>query len=56
MKPTIIQLEEDEHGEVFLPLTDEIFADLNWQVGDVVEWIDNQNGSWTLRKKNIDSQ
>lgn len=26
----------------------------DWNVGDTVEWIDNQDGSWTLRKKTMD--
>jgi hypothetical protein len=27
-----------------------------WKMGDIVEWIDNQDGSWTLRKKEMTSK
>jgi hypothetical protein len=54
MNRTIITLVEDpETGDLILPLDHEIFAEMGWQIGDVVEWIDNNDGSWTLRKKEI---
>ena len=52
----IVTLETDENGELVLPLGDEIFADLGWQIGDTVEWIDNEDGSWTLRKKEVKTE
>jgi hypothetical protein len=52
----IVTLETDENGELVLPLGDEIFADLGWQIGDTVEWIDNEDGSWTLRKKEMKTE
>lgn len=45
-----IELIEDESGELILPLDDEIFADLDWNVGDTVKWTDNGDGSWTITK------
>lgn len=33
-----------------LDLGDELVQSLGWQIGDHVEWTDNQDGSWTLRK------
>lgn len=45
-----IELIEDENGELILPLDDEIFADLDWKVGDTVKWTDNGDGSWTITK------
>lgn len=48
-----ITLEDDpETGDLIMPLTDEILESAGWKEGDVLEWIDNKNGSWTLRKKN----
>jgi bifunctional DNA-binding transcriptional regulator/antitoxin component of YhaV-PrlF toxin-antitoxin module len=47
----IVKLEVDENGEVILPLTDPIFQDLGWQVGDKILWEDNGDGSWTMSKK-----
>lgn len=40
-----------EDGEdLILPLDNEIFDELGWQVGDTLDWSDNGDGSWTLRK------
>ena len=51
-KQWIISLEEDpETGELILPLSDDILEDAGWKTGDVIEWIDNKDGSWTMRKK-----
>jgi hypothetical protein len=52
MSKWTITLEEDpENGDLILPFTDEILSEVGWQTGDTIEWIDNKNGSWTLRKK-----
>jgi len=54
MNKWIVTLEEDpETGDLILPLSDEILKGTGWKTGDVLEWIDNKNGSWTLRKKEI---
>jgi len=46
-----IKLEEDaETGDLILPFTDEILQEAGWKEGDTLEWIDNKNGSWTLKK------
>ena len=54
MSKWVVNLEEDpETGDLILPLSDEILAGTGWKTGDVLEWIDNENGSWTIRKKEI---
>jgi hypothetical protein len=51
-KSWIITLEKDaETGDLILPLNDEILAGTGWKTGDNIEWIDNGDGSWTMRKK-----
>lgn len=51
-KSWIITLEEDpETGDLILPLNDEILEGMDCQIGDTIEWIDNKDGSWTMRKK-----
>lgn len=51
-KSWIITLEEDaETGDLILPLNDEILAGTGWQTGDTLDWINNGDGSWTMRKK-----
>lgn len=46
----IIELETDENGNLILPLSDELCAEAGWKIGDTIEWIDNGDGSWSLRK------
>jgi bifunctional DNA-binding transcriptional regulator/antitoxin component of YhaV-PrlF toxin-antitoxin module len=51
-KSWTLTVEQDpETGELVLPFTDEILAELGWKEGDVLEWIDNKDGSWSLEKK-----
>jgi hypothetical protein len=51
-KSWIITLEEDaKTGDMILPLNNEILAETGWQTGDTLDWIDNGDGSWTMRKK-----
>lgn len=52
----IVELEEDENGDLILPLSDEICAEAGWKPGDVIQWIDNGNGSWIMRKKDESNQ
>jgi hypothetical protein len=56
MNSWIVELETDpKTGDTILPLSDEMMADMGWEIGDTIEWIDNKNGSWTIRlkKKNL---
>ena len=46
-----VTIERDENGEYILPLTDPIFAELGWEIGDKIQWTDNGDGSWTMSKK-----
>ena len=39
----------DENGILTFP--DEFIEKLGWKEGDMLEWIDNHNGSFTLVKK-----
>jgi bifunctional DNA-binding transcriptional regulator/antitoxin component of YhaV-PrlF toxin-antitoxin module len=48
----IVTLEEDpETGDLILPLPEELLKETGWKTGDVLEWIDNNDGTYTLRKK-----
>jgi hypothetical protein len=42
---------EDGSGDLILPFPDDLLDSAGWKEGDVLEWIDNKNGTWTLRKK-----
>lgn len=41
----------DDPEQLLLDLGTELCDQLGWHEGDVVEWIDNQDGTWTLQKK-----
>ena len=51
-KAWTVTLEEDpDTGDVMLPFPEEMLKDLEWHEGDIIEWIDNKDGSWSLVKK-----
>lgn len=41
----------DNNDELLLDLGNELCEQMGWSAGDVLEWIDNKDGSWTLKKK-----
>lgn len=48
---TVIEIQEDkETGDLILPLSDLLIEQLDWVEGDTLEWIDNNDGSFTIRK------
>lgn len=46
-----VKLEQDENGDLILPLDEEMCKELGWKIGDTVLWSDNGDGSYTLTKK-----
>jgi bifunctional DNA-binding transcriptional regulator/antitoxin component of YhaV-PrlF toxin-antitoxin module len=50
-KWTIVVEEDKETGELLLPFSDELLEQVGWKIGDTIEWIDNKDGTWTMRKK-----
>lgn len=53
---TIDVQEDPETGEKILEFPDDLMESAGWKEGDVLEWIDNKDGSWTLRKKDENSE
>lgn len=50
-KTWTISLEEDpETGDLILPLNADILEQTGWKTGDSIDWIDNKDGSWTMKK------
>ena len=48
----IVTLVEDEDtGDLILPIGDELMAEVGWEVGDTLNWVDNKDGSFTIMKK-----
>lgn len=48
-----IKVEEadDGSGDLVLPFPDDLLESAGWKEGDALEWIDNKDGSWILKKK-----
>ena len=46
-----IPVQENEQGEQFIEFPDEVLKETGWKEGDCIEWIDNHDGSFTLKKK-----
>ena len=54
-KPTswtiTLEAADDGSGDLVLPLTDEIMESAGWKTGDTLEWIDNKDGTWAIKRK-----
>lgn len=42
---------DPQSGDLYLQFTDELMDEMGWTVGDILQWIDNEDGTWSLRKK-----
>ncbi len=52
-----IYIQEDpDSGELFVELPDQLLKQLGWKEGDDLEWVEEQNGNWTIKKVNSDEQ
>jgi hypothetical protein len=47
---TVVE-DPDNPGALLLDLGTELCAELGWQEGDILEWIDNKDGTWMLSKQ-----
>lgn len=55
MKSCIVQIEfDDREGDYYIQLPEEMLkalAELGWTLDDDLEWIDNEDGTFLLKKK-----
>jgi hypothetical protein len=49
-----VKLEEDENGDLILPLSPDILRQMGWDEGDTLLWEELPSGSWSLKKKEND--
>jgi nitrous oxide reductase accessory protein NosL len=42
--------QHEKTGECFILLPEDLLEQVDWQEGDNIEWIDNKDGSFTLKK------
>jgi len=47
----VLEEADDGSGDLILPFPDEFLKETGWVEGDILEWIDNENGSYSLRKR-----
>ena len=52
----IVKLDQDENGDLLLPLSEEVLKSVGWKVGDIIIWNENKDGTFTLTKKNEQSE
>lgn len=53
MKPDRYTLEvkkDPDSNDLIIEFPDAMMEETGWKVGDTLEWVDNFDGSWTLRK------
>jgi hypothetical protein len=50
-KQTLEVKEDPETGNLFLEFPVELLSQMGWAEGDDLEWIDNKDGSWSIKKK-----
>jgi bifunctional DNA-binding transcriptional regulator/antitoxin component of YhaV-PrlF toxin-antitoxin module len=49
------KIEMDASGEMYFRIPDEMWDELDWEIGDNILWTDNGDGSYTLRKQDASS-
>jgi hypothetical protein len=50
----IITVEQGENGELLLPFPPDLLAQMGWSEGTDLFWIDNENGTYSLKEKEKD--
>ena len=47
---TTVKLIEDSDGGLILPFDENTLDELGWGVGDTLQWTDNNDGTFSLKK------
>jgi hypothetical protein len=48
----VLETQEDpETGDVYIEFPPDLLANLGWKEGDVLDWQENEDGSWSITKK-----
>jgi bifunctional DNA-binding transcriptional regulator/antitoxin component of YhaV-PrlF toxin-antitoxin module len=45
-----VKIEKTKDGEAYFIIPDEYLDELQWKEDDLIDWVDNKDGTWTLRK------
>ena len=41
---------DNDSGDTYIELPDDLMKEAGWNLGDDIEWIDNHDGTWTMKK------
>ena len=44
---------DDGSGDLVMPLPQDLLDGAGWKEGDTLEWIDNNDGTWSLKKLEV---
>ena len=51
---TLVVQEDPETGDLFIELPQRLLKQLGWNEGDDLQWIQDANGNWTVKKVDED--
>ena len=43
-------VEKDENNELVIPFDEELMSEIGWELGDTIQWTQNEDGSSTLTR------
>ena len=46
-------VDTDIDGSLYIIIPEELIEELGWKVGENITWIDNNDGSFTVRKEDV---
>jgi len=46
-----VPIQEDSNGDLIIVFPEELMDDLDWNIGDSLMWKQNDDGSWSLEKR-----
>ena len=50
-KSWILDVKQDENGDAILEFPQDLLDETGWKEGTTIEWIDNGDGSWSMKEK-----
>ena len=53
MKRFVVPVEEDDNGECYFNIPEEVLEDLGWNVGDILEYSDEGDGTLLITRADI---
>jgi hypothetical protein len=46
-------VDTDIDGSLYIIIPEELIGELGWRVGENITWIDNKDGTFTVRKEDV---